>query len=125
MGILKLPLFPVGDRDNGEYLVFLPGVETEEIEELAYETDEDMEEMRIHCIYGEEDGEPVGQTYSIEINDVNRDQVEDLEQLAVLNPSDMEPEELTEDPEGQDELARLFEHLKEIEEDFFDEEEVE
>jgi len=122
MDILKVPLFPVGEDGTGEYLIFLPGVETDEIEELAYEVDQDGGELRVHCIYGEEDGEPVGQTYSVEINEVNRDQIENLEKLAVLNPDDMDPAELTDDPEGQDELETLFEHLEEIESDYFDEE---
>lgn len=114
MDTLNLPLFPVG-QDEGEFLVFLPGVETEELEELAYEVDEDDDEFYVHCIYGEEDGEPIGNTYVLEINDVNRDQIEQLEKLAVLNPSDMDPEELTEDPEAQEELQSLFDYLIELE----------
>jgi len=114
METLNVPLFPVG-QDEGEYLVFLPGVETERIDELAYDVDSDKNVLDIHCVYGEENGEPVGQTYTIEINEVNRDQIENLQRLAVLNPNDMEPSELTDDPEAQDELETLFEHLRGVE----------
>lgn len=114
MEALNLPLFPVGESD-GEYLVFLPGVETEEIEELAFNVDNDQEVFHVHCVYGEQDGEPVGQTYKIEINEVNRDQIDNLERLAVLNPNDMDPSDLTDDPEAQDELETLFEHLRTVE----------
>jgi len=118
---LNLPLFPVGE-EQGEFLVFLPGVQTEELEELAYEVDDEEDKFHIHCIYGEEDGQPVGNTYVLEVNDVHRDQLQRLEKLAVLNPSDMEPEELTEDPEAQEELQSLFDYLIDLEENQLTEE---
>ncbi|MFB6356678.1 MAG: hypothetical protein ABEJ65_09215 [bacterium] len=114
---LQLPLFPLG-KDTNEYLLFLPGVEADEIEELGYEVEEEESIMQVYCIYDEdENGDPVGDIYPVSINEHNRPQIEQMEQLVVLGPDDMDPSELTEKSDDQEQLEELFETLRQMEEE--------
>ncbi len=116
---LDIPLHPV-DEDEGHYVIFLPGVRTDQLESVSYDIDEEEEIFNVYCVYGEdEEGRPEGDMYPIDMNDQNRSQIDGLEELAVLNPRDYDPADLTEDPEDQKQLEELFEGLYEMEEELF------
>lgn len=116
---LQLPLIPLNDEESGEYLVFLPHVDTEELEQIGTEIHEDEEIFEIYCIYGEnEDGEMLGDSYPLEINEVNRPQIEDLEQLVVMHPDDQPVESMTDDPEMQEQLEDLYDHIRDLEKQY-------
>lgn len=118
---LQLPLIPIGEEGSGQSLVFLPGVRSDELEGVDFEVDEDEEILFVHCIYGENDqGEPVGDSYPIEVNEFNRDQIDQLDELGVLHPDDVEPEELTEDEEIQEELSGLFKEIRAMEQEIIE-----
>lgn len=120
---LQLPLIPLGSEDSGEFLIFLPGVRTDELLEVGFEVDEEEELLQIACIYDEdEDGNPLGNSYPIEINETNRRQIENLEKLVVLHPDDQDVEELSDDPQIQGDLEELFEHIRQLEDQLVEEE---
>lgn len=120
---LQLPLIPLGSEDSGEFLIFLPGVRTDELLEVGFEVDEEEELLQIACIYDEdEDGNPLGNSYPIEINETNRRQIENLEKLVVLHPDDQDVEELSDDPQIQEDLEELFEHIRQLEDQLVEEE---
>lgn len=122
MNGLDLPLIPIGTEESGEYLIFLPAVRTDELEEVNFAVDEDEDVLQIACIYGEdESGQPVGNTYPIEINDLNRPHIDALEKLVVMHPSDQEIEELTDDPDTREDLEELFEFIEELEKELEEE----
>jgi hypothetical protein len=118
MNGLELPLIPIGTEGSGEFMIFLPAVETDELEEVTFTIDEEEDLIRIACIYGEdEDGNPVGQTYPIAITEMNRQHLDSVEKLIVLHPSDQDVEELTDDPQIQDDLRDLFDYIDQLEDD--------
>lgn len=121
MNALQLPLIPIGEQGSGQSLLFLPGVRSDQLDGVDFEVDQEEEILFVHCIYGEnEDGEPVGDTYPIAINEFNRNQIDQLDELGVLHPDDVEAEELTDDPEIQEELEGLFEEIKAMEEEIIE-----
>jgi hypothetical protein len=118
MDAMNLPIFPV-DEEAKKNLVFLPGVDTDEIEDLMYEFDEDESVLIVYCIYGEdEDGEPIGNSYPIAIGEDEHELVRGIEELMVLGPEDVDPSELTEDPDSQEEIEALFDKLRDIEDEW-------
>lgn len=115
---LEIPLIPIGTEESGEYLVFLPAVETDELEEVNFAVDEDDGIIHIACIYDEdEDGEPIGNTYPIEIDGLNEEHIDKIQKLVVLHPSDQDVEELTDDPQTQDDLRDLYDYIAQLEEE--------
>lgn len=117
MNGLDIPLIPLGAQDSGRYLIFLPAVRTDELEAVNFAIDEDEGLLQIACVYGEdEDGQPVGNTYPITVTDLNREHLDQMEELVVMHPSDQEVEELTEDPQTQEDLRELFDFIYELEE---------
>lgn len=113
---LDIPLIPMGEENSGEFLIFLPGLQSDELIEVAYDINQEEEILYISCVYGKnEDGEPVGDVYPIEINDENRKQVHDIDTLAVLHPDDQEIDSLTDDPEDQEKLEELYSMIRELE----------
>jgi hypothetical protein len=122
MNGLDLPLIPIGTEESGEYLIFLPAVRTDELEEVNFAVDEDDDVLQIACIYGEdESGQPVGNTYPIEINDLNRAHIDALEKLVVMHPSDQDIDELTDDPDTREDLEELFDFIEELEKELEEE----
>jgi len=118
MEAMNLPIFPM-DEDGNDCLVFLPGVETEEIVDLKYEFDPEESVLLIYCIYGEnEDGEPTGDSYPVAIGEDEHELVEDIGELMVLGPGDVEPDELTDDAEAIEQLEELFDQLRQIEDEW-------
>lgn len=120
---LQLPLIPLGSEDSGEFLLFLPAVRTDELLEVGFEVKEDENLLQVACIYDEdEEGNPMGNSYPIEINETNRQQIENLEKLVVLHPDDQDVEELSEDPQIQDDLKDLFNHIRQLEDELAEQE---
>lgn len=120
---LQLPLIPLGSEESGEYLIFLPAVQTDELLEVGYEVNEEESLLQIACIYDEdEEGNPVGNSYPVEINETNRQQIENLDKLVVLHPDDQDVEELSDDPQIQDDLRDLFDHIRQLEDELVQEE---
>lgn len=117
MDAFQLPLIPIGEQDSGEYLIFLPGLRTDELTQVGFDVDEEEDVFHVLCQYGEdEDGEPIGESYPIEINEMNRGQIDELQTLAVLHPDDEDVEDLTPNPDAQEELRELFSHVRNLEE---------
>lgn len=122
---LDIPFIPIGTHESGEYMIFLPAVETDELEEVKFTVDEEEDLVRIACIYDEdEDGEPVGDTYPITIDELNREHVQNLDKLVVLHPSDQDIEDITDDPDIQDDLRDLYDYIRELEDEIEREEPV-
>lgn len=120
---LQLPLIPLGTEESGEFLLFLPAVRTDELLEVGYEVNEEEDLLQVACIYDEdEEGNPMGNSYPIEINESNRRQIENLEKLVVLHPDDQDVEELSDDPQIQDDLKDLFNHIRQLESELSEEE---
>lgn len=118
MNGLDIPLIPIGTEEEGEYLIFLPAVRTDELEEVNFAIDDEEDLLQIACIYGEdEEGQPIGNTYPIAVNEMNREHVERMDKLVVMHPSDQEIEELTDDPRTQEDLRELFDFIEELEEE--------
>lgn len=118
MEAMNLPIFPVDEQGN-KNLVFLPGVDTDEIIDLMYEFDEDESVLMVYCIYGEDDeGEPIGDSYPVAIGEDEHELVHGIEELMVLGPADVDPAELTDDPESQEQIEELFQNLREIEDEW-------
>lgn len=118
---LDIPLLPI-DEEPGQYVIFLPGVRTEELEDITYEVDEEEEMLRIYCVYGtDEEGIPTGDMFPINLGESNREHLENMEKLAVLNPRDHDPEELARDPDDRKQLQNLFEALLALEDQLGDE----
>lgn len=122
MNGLDIPLIPIGTEEEGEYLIFLPAVRTDQLEEVNFAVDDEEDLLQIACIYGEdEEGQPIGNTYPIAVNEMNREHVERMEKLVVMHPSDQEIEELTDDSRTQDDLRELFDFIEELEEELEEE----
>lgn len=117
---LDIPMFETGQEN--EYVIFLPGVRTDDVETLTFDVDKDREQFKIYLVYEhDEEGRPVGEMYPISLTDTKEQQLTNMESLAVVNPRDHDPEQLSEDPEVREELTELFERLKELEQYLFDE----
>jgi len=117
---LDIPMFRTGGED--EYVIFLPGVRTDDVETLTYEVDEDEQQFRIYLVYErDEEGRPVGEMYPISLTDTKQRQLEKMQSLAVVNPRDQDPERLSEDPEVRRELRELFDRLEDLEDYLFEE----
>ncbi|MFB6346286.1 MAG: hypothetical protein ABEK50_11010 [bacterium] len=120
---LQLPLIPLGSEESGEFLLFLPAVRTDELLEVGFEVNEEENLLQVACIYDEdEEGNPVGNSYPIEINENNQRQIDQLEKLVVLHPDDQDVEELSDDPQIQDDLEELFTHIRQLENELSQEE---
>lgn len=118
MNGLDIPLIPLGPEGEGQYLIFLPAVRTEELEEVNFAIDEEEDLLQIACVYGEdEDGQPIGNTYPIAVNEMNRQHLDSMQELVVMHPSDQDIEELTDDPQTQEDLRDLFDFIEELEEE--------
>ena len=122
MNGLDIPLIPLGAQDSGRYLIFLPAVRTDELEDVNFAINEEEQLLQIACVYGEdEEGQPVGNTYPIAVNEMNREHLESMEELVVMHPSDQEVEELTDDPQTQEDLRELFDFIGQLEEELEEE----
>lgn len=111
---LDLPLFPQ-DEDNGEYLIFLPGVPSTPASRVTFKVDHDNNELQIACFDdAEPDSEPAVR-FSVAINESNRPFVDDIELLNIIHPDDIAVEQLTDDPDLQEEIQGLFDHIKAME----------
>lgn len=116
---LDIPMFRTGE--DREYVIFLPGVRTDDVETLTYEIEEDKDQFNIYLVYDrDEDGRPVGEMYPIALTERKQEQLETMETLAVMNPRDQDPDQLSQDPDVQEELTELFDRLKELEQYLFD-----
>jgi len=97
-------------------MVFLPALDTDELEEVHFTVEKEEDILKVACVYGEdESGESYGNTYPIQLNGPNSEHVDSLEQLIVLHPSDQSVEDLTDDPQTQDDLRELFNYIEELE----------
>ncbi len=116
---LDIPMFETGQEN--EYVIFLPGVRTDDVETLTFEVDKDREQFKIYLVYEhDEEGRPVGEMYPISLTDTKEQQLTRMESLAVVNPRDHDPDQLSEDPDVREELSELFERLKELEQYLFE-----
>lgn len=112
MDPLHVPFFQLDEQTN-KYAVFLPGFRVEDVERLDFRYDPEEEILRIVCQYEESDG-PKTEIYPLAITDVNRDAFEQMRQLAVFNPSEYSPDELTSDPRQQENIRTFFEKLENL-----------
>lgn len=103
---VPLPVLSVGDAP-GTALVFLPGVNVDRLERVSFEVEDDV--LNITCFYDEEAGQTF--EYPVQVTDENRDTIQSMERLAVMNPSEVEPRKLTSDPE---QISRLKNVMKEV-----------
>lgn len=118
---LDIPLLPI-DEEPGQYVIFLPGVRTDELQDITYEVDEEDEMLRIYCVYGTDDqGIPTGDMFPINLGESNRNHLEKMSKLAVMNPRDHDPEDLATHPEDKKQLQALFEALLALEDQISDE----
>ncbi|MFB6346309.1 MAG: hypothetical protein ABEK50_11130 [bacterium] len=109
---VPLPVISVDDAP-GTALVMLPGVSMERLEQVSFEVDDNI--LHITCIYDEEQDQTF--QYDVEITEENRETIESMERLAVMNPSDVEPRKLTSDPEQIKRLRSVMEDVKSLTEE--------
>lgn len=106
---IPLPVIPVGDVDNTA-LAILPDVQVDELETVSFELEDDC--LRVTCRYPEEH-EKDRTIYPVEITDSNRGIIESMDKIAVMDPDQIDPEDLTDHPEEQDKLHQLMEEINE------------
>ncbi len=106
---IPLPVIPVGDVDSTA-LAILPDVEVDELETVSFEREGDC--LRITCQYPETHDKEQS-VYPVEITDSNRDVIQSMNKIAVMNPDQIDPKDLTDHPEEQDKLHRLMEEINE------------
>lgn len=109
---VPLPVISVEDAP-GTALIMLPGVNMDDLEHVSFETDDGV--LEVTCFY-DQDGDQFFE-YDVEITDSNRETIESMERLAVMNPSDVEPRKLTSDPEKIKELEEVMQEVKTLTED--------
>lgn len=113
---LDIPLIPAGDPEEGNFSIFLPGLDSDELQEAGYEYNEAENLLEILCVYGEtEDGEMIADKYPVNVSDVPESFLTNLNQVQVLSIDDWEPEELAEDEEFLEELRNLFDYIRDLE----------
>jgi hypothetical protein len=106
---IPLPVIPVGDVDNTA-LAILPDVQVDKLETVSFELEDDC--LRITCRYPE--GHEKDRTiYPVKITESNRDVVQSMEKIAVMDPDQIDPQDLTDHPEELDKLHRLMEEINE------------
>ena len=117
---LDIPLFPL-DEDEHSYIVFLPGVRMDDLEDVTYNIDAENQLFEVYCVYEYTDeNEPVGDMYPLDLNERRRDQIEHMDNLMVLDPRRYDPEDLADDSQSRDVFEQLFERLRELEDMLFD-----
>lgn len=109
---LHLPFFLMEEGTN-RYALFLPGFRAEDVESIQYEFDAEDEILRVFCRYAGE-GRPKTEVYPVAITDLNRDEFESMQKLVIFSPEEYEPEQLTSDPERQEQIRDFFEQLDEL-----------
>lgn len=109
---VPLPVISVEDAP-GTALIMLPGVNMDDLEHVSFETADGV--LEVTCFY-DQDGDQFFE-YDVEITDSNRETIESMERLAVMNPSDVEPRKLTSDPEKIKELEEVMQEVKTLTED--------
>ena len=115
MSTFDLPIFPQ-DEENGEYLVFLPGVESTPASRVTFEVDHENDTLHIACFADEADpGDDPEQECGIAITSSNRAFVDEIQSLNVVHPEEISSEQLTDDRSLQQELDGLFDHIEEME----------
>lgn len=105
---IPLPVIPVEDADNTA-LAILPNVDLENLDTVSFEVDGDC--LSITCFYGE-DHEDEETLYPVKITDSNRDLIESMEKLAVMDSDQVEPDALTAHPKERDKLNRLLAEVR-------------
>ncbi len=113
---LRLPLFSVGSED-GLYMIFLPGLEPDQLEDVVFQVDRDDEQLlNVYCIYESNGEAPEVDYYPIDIHQGNRDQVESLNNLIVEHHAEYTPEDLTDNSDERAQVQQLFDELRRLEE---------
>lgn len=109
---VPLPVISVEDAP-GTALIMLPGVNMDDLEHVSFDVDDGV--LHVTCYYDESEEQYF--EYDVEITDSNRETIESMERLAVMNPSDVEPRKLTSDPKKIKELEEVMEEVKTLTED--------
>lgn len=102
---VALPVISVEDAP-GTALIMLPGVNMDRLEKVSFEINGEV--LCVTCKY--EEDQTFG--YNIQITEDNRETIESMKHLAVMNPSEVEPRKLTSDPEKIKRLRRVKKDVK-------------
>lgn len=105
---IPLPVIPVEDAENTA-LAILPSVSLDHLKTVSFEVEDDC--LNITCRYAE--GHDEDETlYPVKITDSNRDLIESMEKLAVMDSDQVEPDALTAHPKERDKLNRLLAEVR-------------
>lgn len=105
---IPLPVIPVADAENTG-LVFLPHVAIDHLETVSFKVQDDV--LRVRCYYSEEHDEDE-RLFPIKITESNRDLIESMTKIVIMNPEEVDPEKLTSHPKERDKLNRLRAQIK-------------
>lgn len=108
---IPLPVIPVGDMANTG-LVILPDLEMEFLETVSFDVSDGV--LRVTCRYDASYDEDE-RVYPVEVTDSNREIIESMDKIAVLDTDQLEPEKLASHPEEREKLEDLMDTIKSAE----------